>query len=577
MIQKGVEFASNRAWNALRYLSFEVRGLHAAAYVLAVAAFLSSLLALMRDRLFAHEFGASTALDIYNAAFRIPDLIFVATGALVSVYIIIPELVKRADADQKKYIDTIVVGFSFFACIVALIAALFAPAILEFFFPQLAAAGHLPTLVLLTRIMLLQPIFLGLSNILAGVTQARQRYALYAASPLVYNLSIIIGILALYPIWGLAGLAWGVVLGSILHAAIQLPAIFQDGFFKRIPRLHDVKDLVHTAAVSLPRALALSMNQFTFFGLIAFAGLLTAGSIAVFIFAFNLAAVPLAIIGASYSVAAFPTLAKAISRGEREEFVHLVATAARYVIFWSIPASALILILRAHIVRVILGSGAFSWSDTRLVAAAFALLSFALAAHGVTLLLVRGYYAAGRTFVPFIVSACVALSTLGLAAAGLFVLNDQNILRTMEHALRVDDIAGSNVLVLALAYTIAALFGTIALILHFEYRFGGLLKRIVPAFVESAIAGFAGALAAYIFLALSTSLTVSSTALSIFLQGFGAGILGIVVAGIAYYLLGTREFTETYASLRGRIWRTKPQVEVTITSSAEGPGTPTSA
>lgn len=566
----------NRSWNAFKYLSFEVRGLQAAAYVLAVAALLSSLLALVRDRLFAHAFGASTSLDIYYASFKIPDLIFVATGALVSVYILIPEIVKRTDAEQRKYIDTIVIGFSIFATIVAIIAAIFAPFLLERFFAPLAEAGHLPTLVMLTRILLLQPIFLGLSNILAGVTQARQRYALYAASPLLYNLSIIIGIIAFYPTWGLAGLAWGVVLGAILHAAIQLPAIFNDGFFSRMPRFGGVRVLFDTVTLSLPRALALSMSQLTLLGLTAFAGFLAVGSIAVFTFAYNLAAVPLAVIGASYSVAAFPTLALAFSKGDRQEFVHLVATAARYVIFWMIPASALILILRAHIVRVILGSGAFSWSDTRLTAAAFAVISFSLVAQGIMLLLVRAYYAAGRSFVPFAVAALMTLVTLGLGAAGLFVLENQQLLSMMEHALRVDDIAGSNVLVLALAYAIAAIFGTIVLALHFEYRFGGLLRRVVPAVVESVIAGLAGALAAYIFLGLSTSLTVSSTAISIFLQGFGAGVSGIIVAGIAYYLLGSREFIETYASLRGRIWRTKPAAEVTITASAEGPGTPTS-
>lgn len=577
MSTSGTTEPRNRTWNAFKYLSFEVRGLHAAAYVLAVAALLSSLLALVRDRLFAHAFGASTALDIYYASFRIPDLIFVGTAALVSVYILIPEIVKRTSAEQRTYIDTIVVGFSLFAVVVALVAALLAPAFLEMMFPKLVLAGHLDTLVALTRILLLQPVLLGLSNIFAAITQAHQRYALYAASPLVYNLSIIVGILAFYPVWGLTGLAWGVVLGAALHAAIQLPAILSDGFFSRLPRLHDARVLLSTALLSLPRALALSMNQIALLGLIALAGFLTVGSIAVFVFAYNLAAVPLAVIGASYSVAAFPTLALAYSKGDRAEFVQLVATAARYVIFWSIPASMLILVLRAHIVRVILGSGAFSWSDTRLTAAAFAVMSFALVAHGIMLLLVRGYYAAGRSFVPFIVSAGVAFLTLVLAIAGLFVLYDQNVLHFMESALRVDDIAGSNVLVLALAYAVAAILGAIVLTIHFEYRFRGLVSRIISAVFDASVAGLAGALAAYIFLGLLAPAMISSAALSILLQGLGAGITGIVVSAATYYLLGSKEFSETYVSLRARIWRSKRAEEVTITTSAEGPASPTSA
>src|SRR3989338_11137537 len=88
---------------ALRLLSYEVRGLHSAVYVIAFSALLSSLLALLRDRLLAHEFGASLTLDIYYAAFRIPDLIFVGTGALVSVYILIPELSRRSSEEQRRY------------------------------------------------------------------------------------------------------------------------------------------------------------------------------------------------------------------------------------------------------------------------------------------------------------------------------------------------------------------------------------------------------------------------------------------------------------------------------------------
>src|SRR3990167_9339130 len=114
----------------LRFISSEVRGLHAAVYVLAVCAMLSSLLALLRDRLLAGAFGAGTELDLYYAAFRIPDLIFVCLGALVSVYVLIPELARRDTHAQKEYIDTVVLGFSALAVCAGSVAALFAPRLL---------------------------------------------------------------------------------------------------------------------------------------------------------------------------------------------------------------------------------------------------------------------------------------------------------------------------------------------------------------------------------------------------------------------------------------------------------------
>jgi putative peptidoglycan lipid II flippase len=553
---------------ALRFLSAEVRGLHAAAYVLATCALLSSLLALARDRLLAHSFGASTTLDIYYAGFRIPDLIFVATGALVSVYMLIPELSRRTEESQKNYIDTIIVGFSILAAIASGVAFIFAPLLLTMIFPQYSGL-HEQTLVLITRIMLLQPVFLGFSNILAAITQVRHRYTLYAISPLLYNIGIIAGIVFFYPHWGVAGLAWGVVLGSILHVGVQVPSIVADGFLNRIPRFWEPRAFVATIAVSFPRALALSMNQLTFLGLIAFAATLTSGSIAVFMFAFNLQAVPLAIIGASYSVAAFPTLAAALSNGRRDEFIHHVATAARYVFFWAVPASALILILRAYIVRVILGTGAFDWTDTRLTAAAFALLSLSLVAQSITLLLVRGYYAAGRTFVPLLVAAGVSAGTLILGFLSLHALSNFEILHAVQVLLRVEDLPGSRVLALAFAYSIVSILGTIVLMLHFEHRFGGFFAQTWRAIVQSGVAAFAGAFGAYIALAFAGVFITTTTTASIFFLGLFGGVAGILTTAICYFLLGSREYAETFAAVHERLWRKTAQEGVTLVTSAE--------
>src|SRR3989344_4624461 len=306
---------------ALQLLSYEVRGLHTAVYVIALSSLLSSLLALLRDRLLAHAFGASATLDLYYAAFRIPDLIFVGAGALVSVYILIPELTRRSSLEQRAYIDTVLIGFSLVAISVSVLAAILAPTILTRLFPDITAAGNLDALVGLTRLMLLQPIFLGFSNIFGAITQVRQRYALYALSPILYNVGIIVGVVLFYPLWGITGLAVGVVIGALMHVGIQLPSVFADGFFHSLPKPFKPAAFLQTVKISIPRALALSMNQISFIGLVALAGTLAPGSIAVYVFASNLQAVPLAVIGASYSVAAFPILAAALSRGDKAFFI----------------------------------------------------------------------------------------------------------------------------------------------------------------------------------------------------------------------------------------------------------------
>src|SRR3989338_3513694 len=555
----------------LRLITGEVRGILSAVYVLAAFALLSSLLALFRDRLLAGYFGAGAELDLYYAAFRIPDFLFVALGALVSVYVLIPELARRDAEAQKSYIDTVFLGFSVLAVCAGAVAALVAPQILSYLFPQFAEAGFLPTLVSLTRIMLLQPVLLGFSNIFAAITQTKYRYTLYASSPLFYNFGIILGVVVLYPAFGLSGLAWGVVIGAGLHAGIQIPSIIQDGFFRKLPRLGDVGVLLHTAAVSVPRALALSMNQLTFIGLTALAGTLAVGSISVFMFSFNLYSVPLAIIGASYSVAAFPALALSLSKGRQSEFIENIAAAARHIFFWSLPATALVIVLRAHIVRVVLGSGAFDWTDTRLTAASLAMLSLALVGQGLMLLLVRGYYAAGRTFTPFLVSFGIALGTIGLGHILVRVMENAATLSFIQALLRVEDISGSNVLALPIAYAVATLAGTMCLVFYFERRFRGFFAQIGRSFAEGIVAAFAGGAAAYATLALIGPRAVSPTLAAAFIKGFSAGIAGIIAAGLAYALLGNREFAETVAEIRGRLWRgfIKEEGGTEIVASAE--------
>lgn len=545
----------------LRLLSAEVRGLHSAVYVLAIFALFSSLLALLRDRLLASAFGAGMELDLYYAAFRIPDFLFVALGALVSVYVIIPELTRRGIEGQKNYIDTVFLGFSILAVCAGSIAAFFSPKILAYLFPQFVTTGHLPELVSLTRIMLLQPVLLGLSNIFASITQTRNRYILYASSPLFYNLGIILGIITLYPVWGLVGIAWGVVIGAALHAGIQIPPIIRDGFFRSLPRFAEMRALLSTVAISVPRALALSMNQVTFIGLTALASTLAIGSISVFMFSFNLYSVPLAIIGASYSVAAFPSLARALSGGRQAEFVESIATAARHIFFWSLPATALIIVLRAHIVRVVLGSGAFDWTDTRLTAASFALLSLSLVCHGLMLLLVRGYYAAGRTLIPVLVSAGIAIGTIGLSELFIRVFESGSAISFLQALMRLEDIPGSNMLALAIAYAAATLIGTSILAICFERRFNGFFDQIKRSMAECIVASFAGGVFAYATLALVSPLTLNSTLASVFVKGFVGGLTGIIVTAITYALLRNKEFAETVSEIRGRMWRESIRTE----------------
>ena len=149
--------------------------------------------------------------------------------------------------------------------------------------------------------------------------------------------------------------------------------------------------------------------------IVALASFLASGSIAIFTFAYNLQAVPLTIIGVSYSVAAFPTLARLYAERQSARVCRTYRGGARHMIFWAVPATVFIIVLRAQLVRVILGAGAFDWSATSLTAAALALFIISLRAQGVSLLIARAYYAAGDTRKPLYCGVIDVVVSVGSA------------------------------------------------------------------------------------------------------------------------------------------------------------------
>jgi len=540
----------------------EINGLHEAAYLLGAFALLSQILALFRDRLLAHFFGAGAVLDTYYAAFRLPDIIFVAIASIVSVYVLIPFLAEKSSISklkEKEFINTIFSAFFLIIITVSVVALIFTPWLMKLFFPGLVDTAQFADLILLTRVLLLQPIFLGISNLFASITQIHRKFVLYALSPVLYNVGIIIGIVFFYPSFGFMGLGLGVVLGAVLHLAIQIPFIVKNKFLPKITlsivgtRFNDVKKVIF---LSLPRTLALSAHQISLLFLISFASLMASGSIAVFNLSFNLQSVPLTIIGVSYSVAAFPTLAKMFSNGQKKDFLEQVLTASKHIIFWSFPAIVLFIILRAQIVRVILGSGEFDWADTRLTAAALALFAVSIAAQGLVLLFVRGYYAAGNTKKPLILNLISAgLVILFAFGLGKLFAGSPTFQYFIESILRVEGIEGTSVLMLPLGYSIALILNAIAFWVMFQKDFKSFSVSLSKTFFQSLSASIIMGFVSYEFLNVFDDLFDIDTFWGIFSQGLFAGIVGIATGVMMLVLLGNKEIGEVWKSLHSKFWR----------------------
>ena len=201
--------------------------------MIGAASIISRLLGIYRDRLFSSTFGAGMELDAYFAAFRIPDTIFnlIVVGALSSAFIPIftDYLVKKNKKEAYVLTNNLLNILLGAIVVISAIIFLIAPWLMPLIGPGMDEATRQLTLNL-TRIMLLTPIFFGISNIASGILISSKRFFVYSLTPIAYNLGIIGGTLLLAPYWGVYGVAIGVVSGSFLHMLIQLPSIRELGY-----------------------------------------------------------------------------------------------------------------------------------------------------------------------------------------------------------------------------------------------------------------------------------------------------------------------------------------------------------
>lgn len=546
----------------LRIFTKESGNINQAALLLGSFTLLSQILALFRDRAIAHFIGPSPSLDAYYAAFRVPDLIFIGIASLASITVLIPFLVAKMDgekvtAEAKNFLNDVFTVFFSLIVLVSVFAFLLMPYLVFFIAPGFEPA-YQAEVVALSRVMLLSPILIGLSNLFGTITQLFRKFFIYALSPIFYNLGIIAGVLFLYPAFGIYGMGMGVALGAALHFAVQIFGAYNSGFTPRFSFAVNFGDIQKAVLTSLPRTFGLAFNNIALVVIVALASFMQAGSISIFNFSFNLQSVPLNIIGISYAVAAFPTLVKSFGSGKQDEFKKHLKEAARAIVFWSLPVIFLFIVLRAQIVRVILGSGAFSWDNTRLVAAALAIFSISILAQGMTTLLSRSYYAAGNTKRPLLINLFSSVLIVILSFVFIRLFENISMFRYfIESLLKVNDVAGTEILMLPLAYSVGTILNFILQAVSIKKDFLPGEQFVSKTFFQSLGASFFLGLVCYLSLNAFSPVFGTTTFWGVFLQGFISGIMGILAGGAILYLLGSEELKKLTQTLTSKFWRAK--------------------
>jgi putative peptidoglycan lipid II flippase len=338
-----------------------------AAMLISGAYLASRLLGLLRDRLLVAQFGKGPLLDSYNAAFRLPELLFtlLVSGAFAVAFI--PVLTQHLDKGEREeawkvtssMLNLLVLG----TAVVGILGAIFADPLTYLIAPGFDAERHRLT-VDLTRIMLITPVLFAISSVLGSVQQAFSRFLIFSLAGVFYNLGIIAGVIWLAPTHSVYGVAWGVVIGVAMQAVVQWLGLYGLGFRYRLMLGLRLKGVRRTLVLMVPRSIDQGIDQVNYVVETIIGSTLTQGSITAFTLANNLKNVPLVLIAGSITTAVFPKLAARASKGTREELIETYVQTARLILFLSVPAAIFAVITRGYIVRLLYGFGDVDTANT---------------------------------------------------------------------------------------------------------------------------------------------------------------------------------------------------------------------
>lgn len=385
------------------------------AIIIAVSQLLSRVLGLLRDGLFARAFSTTSEAGIYFAAFKIPDFVynFLVAGGLSVIFLPVFAQYWQKEGEEKAWemANYVINAIFLMLSIFSFICFIFAPQLMKAFVPGLNPE-QLALAIPLTRLLLLSPILMGLSSLFSSVLMHFDHFVSYSLAPILYNVSIIFGIICLAPNFGIMGVGYGVILGALLHFLIQLPTAIHNGYKFKPVLDFNYPALKQIYKIGLPRIIAASSQQLD--------DLLTTGivsvvvsvpAISVLAYAYNLHYIPVGLFALPFAISAFPVLSRQWEANEKGKFLESFSGTLRQIIFLSAPLAILLFLLRAQIVRLLYESlgnlgkaGNFGKEAVVLTAACLGIYALTTFFTAVIPFFIRGFFAAKNTFLPTIIS-----------------------------------------------------------------------------------------------------------------------------------------------------------------------------
>jgi putative peptidoglycan lipid II flippase len=507
----------------------------------------SRVLGLAREQVLAAYFGANHAMDAYNVAFRIPNLVrdLFAEGAMSAAFV--PTFTRHLAADGRasawRLGNNVVNALVVVTGALVLLGIVFADPLVRLMTDQDFAArpGQLALTVQLARIMLPTLVLIALAAALMGMLNSLQHFFIPALSPATFNVLAIVcavGLVPLMPAMGLepiVAIAIGTLLGGVAQLALQWPTLRREGFRYRPSLDWNDPGLRRVLVLMGPGTVGMAATQVNIAVNTVLATGAGEGAVSWLNYAFRLMYFPIGLFGVSIATAVLPAVSRQVTAKDHLGARDTISNGLSLMLMLNIPATVGLMALSSPIIRVIFERGRFTPADTAATAAALQFYAIGLVGYSVVRIASPTFYALGRNRTPVTVSILTMVVNAVLNYALVRTLGFRG---------------------LALGTSIAALFNAVTLLILLRQHLGGLNDgRLAGSLARILVASAAmGAAVTALDAALVTAWPSGGLLPQIVRLGLDIGAaLGVLSA--AAWLLRIREFREGVALVSRRFRR----------------------
>jgi putative peptidoglycan lipid II flippase len=393
----------------------------------------SRVAGLGREVVAASYYGVKGPMSAFTIAFQVPNLVraLFADAALQPAFVpVFTELLgEKRYREAFRLASTLMLLATMVLGAITAIFVLLAPVIMPLFIPDFSQQSVIDLTVTLSQILFPILILLGLSGVVVGILNSYDRFGAFAISPLFWNLTIIVVLVAIEPLFHgqdrIYAYAIGILVGTLVQLLIptwdlrHTPFRFSFSLDWRHPGVRRVLLLM------LPVTISLGLINFNALINSFFGALISEEAPAAIDKAFRLYQLPQGIFSVAVATVLFPALARFANAGEYHNLRATLANGMRQILFVLVPAAAAILVLAEPMIRLVYQRGEFGPAETTLVATALFWFAFSLPTNGLYLLQTRTFFSVQRPWrattlavIDLVVSALAALALYGPFGVG---------------------------------------------------------------------------------------------------------------------------------------------------------------